>query len=134
MDKQTNRQWQAKIKEEPDNEEWKNRMVNSLENLEHILDNFDSLAISFISGETIEEMKEIYISAKLHKFQEFALKYEETTLELGQIPPEYCEYLDVLNEKKADRFPKSRSWDHKIEMKSGFEPKSFKSYNLTPQE
>jgi hypothetical protein len=25
-------------------------------------------------------------------------------------------------------------WDHKIEMKSGFEPKSFKTYNLMPEE
>jgi hypothetical protein len=98
------------------------------------LDDFDSLAISFVNGGTIEELEEIYISAKLHKSQEFALKYEENTSELGQIPPEYHEYLDVFDEKKADRFPKSRSWDHKIEMKSGFEPKSFKSYNLMPEE
>ena len=25
-------------------------------------------------------------------------------------------------------------WDHKIEMKPGFEPKLFKMYNLTPEE
>ena len=25
-------------------------------------------------------------------------------------------------------------WDHKINMKEGFEPKSFKNYNLTPEE
>ena len=25
-------------------------------------------------------------------------------------------------------------WDHKIEMKEGFEPKFFKFYNLTPEE
>jgi len=132
--KQTNRQWRTKIEEEPDDEEWKNRTVNSLKNSEHILDDFDSLAISFINSESIEEMKEIYIGAKLHKSQEFALKYEEKTPESGQIPPEYHEYLDVFDEKKADRFPKSRSWDQKIEMKSGFEPKSFKSYNLTLEE
>src|SRR6266436_3172550 len=134
MDKRTNGQWQAKIEEEPDDEEWKNQTVNSLENSEHILDDFDSLAISFVNGGSIEELEEIYIGAKLHKSQEFALKYEENTSELGQIPPEYQEYLDVFDEKKADRFPTSRSWDHKIEMKSGFEPKSFKSYNLTPEE
>jgi len=64
------------------------------------------LAIPFINGESIEEIKEIYIGAKLHKSQEFALKYEETTPELGQIPPEYHEYLDVFDEKKADRFNK----------------------------
>ena len=26
-----------------------------------------------------------------------------------------------------------RNRDHKIEMKTGFEPKSFKTYNLTPE-
>jgi hypothetical protein len=25
-------------------------------------------------------------------------------------------------------------WNHKIDMKEGFEPKSFKNYNLTPEE
>ena len=28
----------------------------------------------------------------------------------------------------------SLMWDHKIDMKEGFEPKSFKNYNLTPEE
>jgi hypothetical protein len=27
-----------------------------------------------------------------------------------------------------------RPWDHKIKIKEGFEPKSFKNYNLTPTE
>ena len=31
-------------------------------------------------------------------------------------------------------FTESRPWDHKIELKEGFQPKSFKSYNLTPEE
>ena len=35
---------------------------------------------------------------------------------------------------KANRFPESKKWDHKIDMKEGFEPKSFKNYNLTPEE
>jgi hypothetical protein len=30
--------------------------------------------------------------------------------------------------------PESRPWDHKIELKEGFQPKSCKSYNLTPEE
>ena len=51
-----------------------------------------------------------------------------------QIPKEYHEYLDVFNEDKADQFPSSRSWDHKIELKEGFQQKLFKSYNLTPEE
>jgi Reverse transcriptase (RNA-dependent DNA polymerase) len=44
---------------------------------------------------------------------------------------EYHEYLDIFSEEKAHRFPESRPWDHKIEMKEGFEPKLFKNYNLT---
>ena len=51
-----------------------------------------------------------------------------------QIPREYHQYLDVFNENKAERFPESRPWDHKIELKEGFQPKSFKTYNLTPEE
>jgi hypothetical protein len=50
------------------------------------------------------------------------------------VPREYHDYLDIFNENKANRFPDTRPWDHKIEMKSGFEPKSFKTYNMTPEE
>jgi hypothetical protein len=50
------------------------------------------------------------------------------------VPREYHDYLDIFDEDKANRFPDTRPWDHKIEMKSGFEPKSFKTYNLTPEE
>ena len=51
-----------------------------------------------------------------------------------QIPKEYHQYLDVFDEDKAERFPESRPLDHKIELKEGFQPKSFKTYNLTPKE
>ena len=33
-----------------------------------------------------------------------------------------------------EQFPESRPWDHKIELKEGFQHKSFKTYNLTPEE
>jgi RNase H-like domain found in reverse transcriptase len=42
--------------------------------------------------------------------------------------------LDIFSEEKAHHFPKSRPLDHKIEIKEGFKPKSFKNYNLTPAE
>ena len=51
-----------------------------------------------------------------------------------QIPKEFHEFLDVFSEEKAAQFPESRRWDHKIEMKDTFILKSFKMYNLTPQE
>ena len=59
-------------------------------------------------------------------------KPEKTDGEL--VPEEYHEYLDIFSEEKAHRFPETRPWDHKIEMKEGFELKSFKNYNLTQME
>ena len=44
------------------------------------------------------------------------------------------EFLDIFDEKWASQFPDRQSWDHKIGLKPGFEPKSFKNYNLTPVE
>jgi hypothetical protein len=47
------------------------------------------------------------------------------------VQAEYHDYLDIFSEEKAHQFLESRSWDHKIKMKEGFEPKLFKNYNLT---
>jgi hypothetical protein len=59
-------------------------------------------------------------------------KINKTDKEL--VPAEYHDCLDIFDEEKAHQFPKSRPWNHKIEMKEGFKPKSFKNYNLTPVE
>ena len=61
------------------------------------------------------------------------LKKQECMVE-EMVPKEYHEFLNVFSEEKAARFPESKEWDHKIDMKEGFEPKSFKNYNLTPEE
>jgi hypothetical protein len=68
---------------------------------------------------------------------EFHLKHNEKKEELPlsqQIPTAYHDCLDVFDKDKANQFPSSRPLDHKIELKEGFEPKSFKSYNLIPEE
>jgi Reverse transcriptase (RNA-dependent DNA polymerase) len=64
--------------------------------------------------------------------EENSKKQDKTDEQLVLV--EYHEYLDIFSEEKAHRFPESRPWDHKIEMKEGFQPKSFKNYNLTPAE
>jgi hypothetical protein len=64
--------------------------------------------------------------------EENSKKIDKTDEQL--VPAEYHKYLDIFSEEKAHCFPESRPWDHKIEMKEGFEPKSFKNYNLTPAE
>ena len=52
-------------------------------------------------------------------------KEEKTNEEL--VPEEFRNYLDIFNEEKAHQFPEPRPWDHKIKIKEGFEPKSFKN-------
>ena len=59
---------------------------------------------------------------------------KEEKMDEELVPKEYHKYLDVFSEEKAARFPESKPWDHKIKMKEGFEPKSFKNYNLTAAE
>jgi len=123
------------------------RTVNKLDTLEYALEERpetdsletpdNSLTISFINGELNEEAKDIWINTKVTTSQAFAQRYEEQEPELTneeRIPQEYHEYLDVFNETYATRFPKSRTWDHKIELKPDFEPKAFKSYKLSPEE
>jgi hypothetical protein len=61
--------------------------------------------------------------------EENSKKMDKTDEQL--VPTEYHKYLDIFSEEKAHNFPESRPWDHKIEMKEGFEPKSLKNYNLT---
>jgi hypothetical protein len=71
--------------------------------------------------------------------QAFAQKYEgnlqDDQMDLKDaVPSQFHDYLDVFSDEKATRFPKSTPWDHKIEMKPGFEPKSFKIYPMTQEE
>ena len=86
---------------------------------------------------SITETNEIWINAKGNKSTEIQAeinqKKEARTTE-EQVPQEFHEFLDVFSEEKAARFPKARTWDHKIETKDTFIPKSCKTYNLTPEE
>ena len=78
------------MEEEPDDQEWMNRMINPITDSEHIMDKFNSLTISFINGKLTEEAKEIWIDAKFLAAQEFELKYKEKKPEQTvkeQIPP-----------------------------------------------
>ena len=81
---------------------------------------------------------EIKINAKTLNAIEFHLKHDEQreNLSFEQLIPEvFHDYLDVFDKNKAKRFPGPHLWDHMIELKEGFELKSFKTtYNLTPEE
>ena len=87
--------------------------------------------------EELLEEDEIWINTKTSNSIEFHLLHDvkkDDFLLTEQIPKEYHEFIKVFNEEEANRFPRSRVWDHKIELKEGFQPKSFKAYNLTPKE
>ena len=117
------------IEEVDDEDEWKNGPLEPMTEL----DEFNEVVLQYIG--TDESLSDIWINATVSPSQEFALKYdkeEEITLE-ERIPKEYHEYLDVFKEE-VERYPGMRMWDHAIDTKPGFEPKAFRSYNLTPEE
>jgi RNase H-like domain found in reverse transcriptase/Integrase zinc binding domain/Reverse transcriptase (RNA-dependent DNA polymerase) len=68
---------------------------------------------------------------------ELAIKENEKKADLPVeklLPEDLHDFLDVFDDNKANQFPESNVWDHKIDMKEEFEPKSFNNYNLTPEE
>ena len=107
------------MEELPDKEELKNRTL--------YLTNKDLNAVLLELIEEGIQINKVTIATKLAAKENWK-KEEKTDKELA--PQEYHEYLDIFSKEKAARFPESRSWDHKIKMKEGFEPKSLKNYNL----
>jgi hypothetical protein len=51
-----------------------------------------------------------------------------------QIPKEFHEYLSIFLKETASRLPEHKPWDHKIELKPGFEPKAQKAFSLPQYE
>ena len=99
----------------------------------------NTLLISYINGEATQKLDNVWINSTMSHSQAFTRKYEGNTqdeqIDLNDaVPPQFHEYLDIFSDEKSTRFPKSTPWDHKIEMKAGFEPKSFKIYPMTPEE
>ena len=118
--------------EEIDQEDWKNHTINPIKELDNEkIEN--TVLISYI-----EEIKtKVWINVKRNMATELAIKENEKEAKLTNeelVLEDLHKFLDVFDEKKANKFPESNVWDHKIDMKEGFKPKSFKSYNLTPEE
>jgi hypothetical protein len=109
------------MKEVLDEEEHLNRPVNAS----------DKVLLEYLGMEN-----KLWINSKENLATKLASEANQKKLDLTPeqlVPREYHDYLDIFNEDKANWFPDTRPWDHKIEMKFGFEPKSFKTYNLTPE-
>jgi Reverse transcriptase (RNA-dependent DNA polymerase) len=111
---------QLKIEEVVDKELTKNRTTSLLEE--------DKLGVYIELLETDVWIHKTNIATEL-AIEKNSKKQDKTDEQLE--PAEYHEYLDIFSKEKAHCFPESRPWDHKIEIKEGFEPKLFKNYNLT---
>jgi Retroviral aspartyl protease len=117
------------IENEIDPEDWKNHTVNLIEELD------DKQIGNAVLLSYIEEAKsKVWINAKTGIAMELAIKKNKKKADLPVeklIPEDLHNFLNVFDNNKANRFPEFNVWDHKIDMKEGFDPKSFKNYNLT---
>ena len=120
------------VEEETDQEDWRNNTINPIEELDNE-EIGNAVLISYI-----EEMKtKVWINAKGNMAMELAIKENEKKAKLTNeelVPEDLHEFLDVFDKNKANQYPESNVWDHKINIKEGFKPKSFKNHNLTPEE
>jgi site-specific DNA-cytosine methylase len=121
--KQIRQEQQPKIEEVVDNEEPRNWMTLPLKE--------DKMGVYIKLLETDVWIHKTNITTEL-AIEKNSKKTDKTDKQL--VPTEYHEYLDIFSKEKAHHFPESRPWNHKIEIKEGFEPKLFKNYNLTPAE
>ena len=122
------RQALTTIVEEKDEDERRNRMLNPLPETD--------LAV-LIATITHDPEDYLWINTKSTNATtiQAEINQKKPTVPLkDQIPKEFHEFLDVFSEESAARFPEPWSWDHKIELKDTFVPKSFKTYNLMPAE
>ncbi|ESK84291.1 hypothetical protein Moror_3752 [Moniliophthora roreri MCA 2997] len=78
-----------------------------------------------------ELIHRIDIRAKLSTFQRLEHKAEKDVVEAASSVPQYLsQYQGQFEDKEAERFPMSRSYDHAIELKPEFMPRDCKVYSL----
>ncbi|KAG2019800.1 hypothetical protein CC2G_005203 [Coprinopsis cinerea AmutBmut pab1-1] len=92
-----------------------------------------------LEDETDEEGETpvVWINAKTTTAQLLAAqeqeKKEKKTID-DILPEPYKKYRHLFEDRPETALPPHRKWDHKIDLKSGFVPKVFKTYQLTPAE
>lgn len=75
---------------------------------------------------------ELNINAKIATSAELAKKYEVKSE--FKLPKKFQKFAHLFDAKKSERFPPSRPYDHKIDLKPTFEPQLGKTYPLSPKE
>src|ERR1700749_4859521 len=87
-------------------------------------------------NQPIQIDSDIKIRAKTSISQSLAHKEESKTEKTFEelVPKEYHQFRSVFEKKASERFPESRSWDHRIDLKPDFIPKRSKLYPLGQKE
>jgi Retroviral aspartyl protease len=119
------------IENEIDPEDWKNHTVDLIEELDN-----EQIGNAVLLSYIEEEKSKVWINAKTGIAMKLAIKKNKKRADLPVeklIPEDLHNFLDVFDDNKANWLPESNVWDHKINMKEGFELKSFKNHNLTPE-
>lgn len=86
----------------------------------------DSLLINFITMHDQLEVNTVDLDEHGAPIMEEDLK--------DKIPEKYHEFLSVFSKNASGRFPERKKWDHAINLKESFVPKSFPRYQLSPAE
>ncbi len=96
----------------------------------------DERAKSEVPNDPDEPADTAHIRAGFTKAQELAEKATDTRSQTFEemVPPAYRPFRRVFDKQESERFPERRPWDHSIELKPEFQPKSCKIYPLSPTE
>jgi hypothetical protein len=95
-----------------------------------------SLVISMITGKITNDTREDWMKTRMSHLQLFALEEEKKKERPKEeiVSKEFWKYLNtVFSEREVGRLPSCSSYDHKIEMKPGYEPQRGVLYRQGPQ-
>jgi hypothetical protein len=90
-----------------------------------------SLLSAFISGP--KYVNHLWIHRTSLEDEEYEPPLLESDLKT-RVPEAYHDYLPLFSKRAATRLPEKTPWDHTINLKEDFQPRSFPAYKLTPGE
>ena len=109
-------------------------MLTPSEPFEDIINH--SLIISAIEGKLTDEAREAWMKTQMTHSQLFALEEKKKIKPAEEIvPKEFHKYLKtVFSEREVGTLPARSKYDHKINLKPGFEPKRGALFHQGPEQ
>jgi transposase InsO family protein len=111
-----------------------NQSDYSIEELQNYLENLDldEFSIEQELGLINQSPYELEINAKIATSAELSNKYDVKAE--FKLPRKFRKFAHLFDAKKSERFPPTRPYDHKIDLKPSFESQLGKTYPLSPKE